>query len=90
MNLSETPLEIEVKNGQVIISIGVETLCFATQAEIHDFKITNKEGFVKDLINELNAEEEDGTTLVHRMFDKAADNAIENGSENVLENGEEE
>jgi len=33
----------------------------------------------------LNDEEEDGTTLVHRMFDQAFVKAIEDGSEYVEE-----
>lgn len=79
-------IKITVKNGVLNISVGVDLLIFAIQGRIEDFKITNKEGFIKELIEELQSEEEDGTTLLHRAFDKAADNVIENGSENAEEN----
>lgn len=78
-------LNIEIKDNKVIISIGLEELIFAVQQEIKDFKITNKKGFIKHIVNELENEEEDGTTLVHKLFDEAANNAIENGSDNVKE-----
>lgn len=83
--MKKSPLKLQIKDGELIISIGIDTLCFATQSEILDFKIINNIGFAKDILNELESEEEDGTTLVHRMLDSAANNAIENGSEFVEE-----
>ena len=85
MDNKELPLSMEIKDGQLVISIGINTLAFATGVYITDFKIINNEGFAKDILNELDAEEEDGSTMVHRMFDTAANNAIENGSEAVEE-----
>ena len=79
------PLEVRIKGGQLFISIGIDTLCFATQFNFEDFKITDREGFAKDILNELEREEEDGTTLVHKMFDQAANSAVEDGSEYVEE-----
>ena len=35
------------------------------------------------ILQELRHEEEDGTTLVHIMLDKAAERAVENGAEGI-------
>ena len=78
-------LEIEIRDGRLVISIGIDLLCSAIQSEIQDFRIVSNDEFVKEVINELEAEEEDGTTLVHKMLDTAANQAIENGSEHVKE-----
>lgn len=78
-------LNVEIKDNKLVISIGVDLLCHAEGLNLYYYKISNKIGFAKDIVNELLNEEEDGTTLVHRMFDEAANNAIENGSENVKE-----
>jgi hypothetical protein len=86
----DKPLTVEIVDGVLNISLGIDILCLATQSEIYDFKIVDNNGFSNDIINELLSEEEDGTTLVHRMLDEAANNAIENGSEYIEEIGEDE
>ena len=78
-------LNVDIKNGKLVITMGTKLLCFAVGSVISDYKITNEEAFANDILQELLAEEDDGTTLVHKMLDKAADNAIENGSVNVEE-----
>lgn len=45
--------------------------------------ITDRAKFVQAMIEELKSEEEDGTTLVHVMLDKAAERAVENGAEGI-------
>jgi hypothetical protein len=78
------PLKAEINDGRLVISIGVDTLCHAIEIGrsygLGDITITDKDIFVKELLNELNNESEDGSTIIHRMFDKAASNAIENGA----------
>ena len=86
----DKPLTVEIVDGVLNISLGIDILCLATKSEIYDFKIVDNNGFSNDIINELLSEEEDGTTLVHRMLDEAANNAIENGSEYIEEIGEDE
>ena len=88
--MKDKPLTVEIVDGVLNISLGIDILCLATQSEIYDFKIVDNNGFSNDIINELLSEEEDGTTLVHRMLDEAANNAIENGSEYIEEIGEDE
>ena len=77
------PLQVEINNGRLVITIGVDLLCFATEHSpaMNWLNITDNDTFVKEVLNELLAEEEDGTTLVHRMFDAAATQACENGAE---------
>lgn len=43
------------------------------------WKVTDAAEFAKELMYELNREDEQGTTLIHRMFDKAIVNVIEGG-----------
>lgn len=81
-------LKIEVVDGKVIISIGVDAMCHAIKmgpAWYDNFQITDQAGFVDDIVSELTREEEDGSTLVHKMFDEAARGAVENGSEHCDE-----
>ena len=80
--MKDKPLTVEIKDGELKISIGIDTLCFAVSEKIADFKITDNEGFAKDILYELENEDEEGTTEIHRLLDQAADDAVENGSYN--------
>jgi hypothetical protein len=46
-------------------------------------KITKPIDFAREVIRALEDEEEDGTTIVHAMLDKACENAIANGAEGI-------
>ena len=78
-------LNVEVIDGVLKISIGVDLLCFAIEhgPEGVDLKITDNDVFVAEIVNELLTEEEDGSTPVHRMFDRAASEAVDNGAYGV-------
>jgi hypothetical protein len=81
----DQPLQVEVKNKVLSISIGVNTLVFVYKhkprtVEEKEFSITNIDGFAKDVANELHKEEEDGSTPVHLLLDKAIEAATINGS----------
>ena len=47
-------------------------------------KIRNLDQLIDDLVDELNREEEDGSTLVTKALDDAVVNACENGSEAIF------
>ena len=79
----EDYLSVKIENEKLVISIGTDLLLFALVNKGGDYKILNKEGFLKDIIEQLEMEQEDGTTLIHKALDSASDNAIEDGSENV-------
>jgi len=53
-------------------------------------KITNVQEFAADLIHELNDESEDGSTRIHRMLDKAIENAISQGAFGIEEHEQQE
>ena len=80
-------LKTEIKDGMLVISIGIDTLCHAVSIGrrygIGEISITNKDLFTNELLRELNAESEDGSTLVHHMFDVAASRTIQAGAEGV-------
>ena len=83
-----SPLTVQIEGEDLVIRIGIPLLVHALQGAPdwdETMHITDWEGFTKDMIRELEHDEEDGTTPVHRMFDAAALGAIEGGSEHVEE-----
>lgn len=47
-------------------------------------KVVDLDQFIDDLVDELNREEEDGSTLITKALDDAVVNACENGSEAIF------
>lgn len=84
--IREQQLQIEIVDGRLVISIGVELL---THAVTHgddweeEWEITDVDAFASAIAHQLELEEEDGTTLLHRAFDKAAYKAVEDGEDGV-------
>lgn len=77
-------LIVEIVDGKLVISVGVNILAFACEFGNPDnsndaFKITNADDFAKEIMYILLAEEENGTTLVHKMLDTATNQALERG-----------
>jgi hypothetical protein len=89
----DSPLSVKVEDDELVIRIGVDTLAWAGERcpDLEDeryepmFRIVNATEFANDVLHELKKEEEDGTTLVHLMLDKAIVSAIEQGSAAVIE-----
>jgi hypothetical protein len=85
------PLEVEIRGGELSITIGLGTLCYAVQqcpswgSRLADFKVTDEEAFAQAVLHQLTREDEIGTTAVHKMLDAAAEEAIEQGAEGVEE-----
>ena len=84
------------KSGAITIRIGKATLKTAA-LYLPDFehedeatgeflipKIVDADAFARAVYHQLNDEEEDGTTIVHRMFDDAIKEAIEQGAEGIV------
>lgn len=84
-------LTVEAKDEEIRISIGLKALAFAIENSPDwnsEFKIDTKykyKYFANSIVDALNDEEEDGTTLIHRMLDEAALHALEQGYEGFLE-----
>lgn len=80
-------------DGALVIRLHADALIAATEAspflDGYDpdrrggplVRVTNATEWVKSVWYELNRETEDGTTLIHLMFDKAFLRALENGAE---------
>lgn len=73
----------EIEDGNIVIRVAIECLPAIVNGGPHSdtIEITNAEEFARDLLRELQSESEDGTTIVHRMFDDAILGAYENGAE---------
>ncbi len=91
---------ITVENGVLLsIKIGVNVLvnavrydpqlvAFDDDGESYEPEVTDPAKWLDALATALRSEEEDGTTPVHRMLDKAAMEAIENGAEGIKTGGD--
>jgi hypothetical protein len=83
-------INIEIVDGRLIVSASVGTMIqafkwcsnYMTQFDENEYMIDGKV-FAQEIMGELLAEDEDGSTLIHEMFDKAAERAIENGCKGV-------
>jgi hypothetical protein len=53
-------------------------------------KVTDADLFARELIRELNDEDETGATPIDRMFDKAIAQASEQGAQGIEEHGDQE
>ncbi|UOF81800.1 hypothetical protein [Caudoviricetes sp.] len=87
---SEQPLKVGIEAGRVVISIGITTLADALVApgspvkeHAPHAKVTDHAKFAREVVRELTSESENGTTLVHKMFDGVALEFLENGADGV-------
>ena len=95
-------LSIALDGDEVVIRVGISALAFAAihakqlvtfDSEENDFRypqIIDEARFAQDVVRRLKSEEEDGTTVVHRMLDDAFLVAVENGAEGILMPGDDE
>lgn len=84
---AEQPLCVKIEGGILSISVGINVIKFAAETgfEVKDALgeapvIFEPKLFAEDVARELQHEEEDGTTDVHLLLDKAIIRACENGS----------
>ena len=90
------PLRCTLRSGMGRIDMGVSVGALRFAAEQHpDFwdgyrpdsvpniKITDAEKFAREIVDEINRENEDGSTLLTRMLDDAIRNAVDAGCEGV-------
>lgn len=87
-------LKVELIEGEIRISIGLEALAFAVEYGPdwdNQYKVDRSDGLVefgKSIFQYLQHEEEDGTNPIHRMFDSVADEALNQGCEGFIDNDE--
>lgn len=83
-------LTVELVAEQVHISVGVKTLAHAVTAGRYGMRsltVTEPAVFAGEVVSVLKQEEEDGSTLIHGMFDKAASIAADQGAEGIIIDG---
>lgn len=80
-----------IKNGEIVIRVPIDYLpvivegSWALNALDIRYKITDAALFADDLVAALNDEDEVGSTVIHNMFDKAINEAINQGAEGIEE-----
>jgi hypothetical protein len=94
----DRPLTVEISNGELVIRVGFNVIKWAAENMdannpfddwANDYKrlwaVTDPEEFAKDVRSALLKEEEDGTTPLILLLDKACLDAIEDGSVGIDE-----
>lgn len=85
-----------IEDGHIVIRVAIEALpmvvegSWAAGGMDTRFKVTNAEEFAADLVSELNREDDIGTTRIHKMFDAAIDEAINQGAFGIEEHEDQE
>lgn len=88
MRHEDAPLEITLDDGRLSISIGIATLAFAVThgAGVEGvYRIADPWKAAESIRHYLLEEDEEGTTPVHTLLDKAAWEAWEQGEEGFAE-----
>lgn len=89
MSNREQPLTVEVNDGRLVISIGVDVLAFAVTycsrfydglGDQYKARIIDNDQWAQDVARELTREQEDGTNPLHILLDNAFEKAAEDGS----------
>ena len=93
------PFTVRIERGELVFRIGVDTLKIAadtcplfynSEKDRSDVIVTDPDVFAKDVITELEHEEEDGSTPLSDVLDKAMSDAVEGGSLGVVLPGDDE
>lgn len=85
-----------IRDGVIIIHCDVAGLsiivegAWAAGALHQRLKITDESAFARALVAEMNREDEDGSTVIHLMFDKAIHLASEAGADGIEEHEDRE
>lgn len=81
--------EATISKGKILISVDEKAMrqlvegCWATENLDVRQQITDVPIYMKEVVDALNADDEQGTTLIHRMFDAAILQTLENGAEGI-------
>lgn len=83
------PAEAFIKDGDIVIRLPIEIIAHAHSAGVAagaiapGSRITDARLFAPEVVAALNAEDDNGGTAIHRLFDTAFTEAIEQGAEGV-------
>ena len=85
-----------IEDGAIVTHVPLENLQavmdggFACNAYDRRYTVTDTAGFGKEIADELDREDEEGTTPIHRLFDAAINAAVNSGAQHVEEYPEQE
>lgn len=91
MDEAQGNAEAEIVDGKIVITLSISHLQTAIDGGTMlgtidgSWKLTDPDKFAKDLLVSLHSEDEEGTTVIHRMFDEAINEAIEQGADGIEE-----
>lgn len=86
MKNKDSPLSTRIEDSKLVIEIGISTLAFCLNQVLWnegaegEIKVENEEEFAKDILQELDNEDEIGASILTDALDKAIKNAMDNGS----------
>lgn len=93
---ADAPLRAALEGDQIVIRLGIDTNAFATAHSPHFYdyeqhganegpylKIDDKRAFANEVVRALRHEEEDGSGPLTKLFDEAAERALDDGAEGV-------
>lgn len=78
-----------IEGGEIVIRVPIANLQtimdggYACNAYSERYKVTDPEGFAKEIVRELNNEDEEGTTPIHKLFDAAINEALNQGAQHA-------
>ena len=94
-DMTDFQAKARVENDVIVITLSVESLQLIALGAwgagyLDPIRITDAKAFAKAMCQELNNEDEDGTTPIHRLFDNAILQAFESGEGEEMDDEEAE
>lgn len=88
--IGKFPIKSEIIDNIITIKIYPNHIKFLTENldvwfEDEQIKITNIDAFIEEINEQLNEEDEDGSTYISRLLEDIINEAIENGCEGINE-----
>ena len=93
--MKDQPLSCKLEGDELVIRIGIDTLAWAAQSEgrepfwtydwekadfVQRWKVIDNLEWAKDVVREITREEEDGSSPLTNLLDKASEDALDQGS----------
>jgi hypothetical protein len=85
-----------IEDGSIVIRLPIANLQmvmdggFACNAYDKRYRVTDPEGFAKEIASELNDEDEEGSTPIHKLLDAAINEALNQGAQHADEHPQQE
>lgn len=83
------PAQAMIVGGDIVIRMPINGIADAVRGanSLHAWntpiQVTDARAFAEDVCRTLNSDDEQGTTMVHELFDKAFSSAADDGAEGV-------